>query len=87
MSNLKDVIMPDGEPFDETDWNVYSNEYTKKPVTIRAIKLECPVIIKTLEGVMVGNTGDYLIRGLEGEFYPCKPDIFLKTYEKVKVKR
>jgi hypothetical protein len=84
MSKLTDVIMPDGEPFDDTDWRVYSNEYVKKPVKIRAVKLECPVMIKTLEGVMVGNTGDYLIEGLEGEFYPCKPEIFLKTYEKVK---
>jgi hypothetical protein len=37
--------------------------------------------IKTLEGVMIGNPGDYIIRGVSGEFYPCKPDIFAKTYE------
>ncbi|WP_237558684.1 hypothetical protein [Enterococcus hirae] len=37
--------------------------------------------IKTLEGVMVAKTGDYIIRGVEGEIYPCKPDIFEKTYE------
>ena len=37
--------------------------------------------IKTLEGIMVAKTGDYIIRGVEGEFYPCKPDIFEKTYE------
>lgn len=39
--------------------------------------------IKTLEGVMVAQTGDYIIRGVNGEIYPCKPDIFEKTYEKV----
>ena len=39
--------------------------------------------IKTLEGVMVANVGDYIIKGVNGEFYPCKPDIFEKTYEKV----
>lgn len=83
-AKLTDVIMPDGEPFDEFDWRTYSNEYVKKPVKIRAVKLECPVIIKTLEGEMLGNTGDYLIQGIEGEFYPCKPEIFNKTYEKVK---
>lgn len=37
--------------------------------------------IKTLEGIMVAQTGDYIIRGVEGEIYPCKPDIFDKTYE------
>lgn len=37
--------------------------------------------IKTLEGIMVVKTGDYIIRGVEGEIYPCKPDIFEKTYE------
>lgn len=38
--------------------------------------------IKTLEGVMVAKTGDYIIRGVQGELYPCKPDIFAETYEK-----
>jgi len=40
--------------------------------------------IKTLEGVMVGNKGDFAIKGVNGEIYPCKPDIFSKTYEPVK---
>jgi hypothetical protein len=39
--------------------------------------------ISTLEGVMTASTGDYIIKGVNGEFYPCKPDIFEKTYEKV----
>ncbi|MED3623252.1 hypothetical protein P4482_09150 [Neobacillus thermocopriae] len=39
--------------------------------------------IETLEGVMRGNGGDYIIQGVNGEIYPCKPDIFEKTYEKV----
>lgn len=37
--------------------------------------------IKTLEGVMVANEGDWIIRGVKGEIYPCKNDIFEKTYE------
>lgn len=37
--------------------------------------------IYTLEGVMVANKGDYIIRGVKGEIYPCKPDIFQQTYE------
>lgn len=39
--------------------------------------------IKTLEGTMVAEIGDWIIKGVKGEFYPCKPDIFEQTYEKV----
>ncbi len=37
--------------------------------------------IPTLEGTMTANAGDWIIRGVKGEFYPCKPDIFDATYE------
>ena len=39
------------------------------------------LIIHTLEGDMVANRNDYIIKGLRGEFYPCKPDVFNKKYE------
>lgn len=39
--------------------------------------------IETLEGVMTAIVGDWIIKGIKGEFYPCKPDIFEATYEKV----
>lgn len=39
--------------------------------------------IKTLEGQMDASIGDYIIKGVKGEFYPCKPDIFDATYEPV----
>lgn len=39
-------------------------------------------IIPTLEGEMQVSDGDWIIKGVNGEFYPCKPDIFEKTYEK-----
>lgn len=39
--------------------------------------------IKTLEGDHHANIGDYIIKGVQGEFYPCKPDIFKETYEVV----
>jgi hypothetical protein len=42
------------------------------------------LIIKTLEGNNYANVGDWIIRGVNGEFYPCKLDIFEKTYEAVK---
>ena len=43
--------------------------------------------IPTLEGIMIANTGDYIIKGVKGEFYPCKPDIFEMTYELVNMKQ
>lgn len=39
------------------------------------------LIVLTLEGNMIASTGDWIIRGVQGEFYPCKPDIFEATYE------
>ena len=41
------------------------------------------VRIVTLEGIMTADEGDWIIKGIKGEFYPCKPDIFAKTYEEV----
>lgn len=41
------------------------------------------LIIDTLEGQMQASVGDYVIKGISGEFYPCKPDIFDMTYEEV----
>lgn len=42
-----------------------------------------PLSITTLEGVMTARVGDWIIKGVNGEVYPCKPDIFEKTYEQV----
>ncbi len=47
--------------------------------TSEAPKLRIP----TREGVMVADSGDWIIRGVKGEFYPCKPDIFAATYDEV----
>lgn len=46
-------------------------------------KGEDRIIISTLEGVLTVSWGDYIIQGVKGELYPCKPDIFEATYEKV----
>ena len=55
--------------------------YRKRPVVVEAVRLTERTTIHTLEGDMVGNPGDWLITGVNGEKYPCKPDIFEKTYE------
>lgn len=50
----------------------------------REFKVECihlSLLIPTLEGVMMARVGDWIIRGVQGEFYPYKPDIFAAMYE------
>lgn len=59
-------------------------KYRKKSVIIEAFQTDREMIIHTLEGDMKANVGDYIITGLRGEKYPCKPDIFEKSYELVK---
>lgn len=53
---------------------------TINPMTGNYVKAH---MIETLEGTMIVNTGDWIITGVNGEKYPCKPDIFEKTYEPV----
>lgn len=58
-------------------------KYRKKPIVIEAIQTEFELTIETLEGPLHASPGDYIITGIKGEKYPCKPDIFLATYEPV----
>lgn len=60
-----------------------AKKYRKKPVIIEAYQAEKETVIHTLEGDMTASVGDYIITGVNGEQYPCKPDIFRKTYEPV----
>ena len=43
--------------------------------------VDVKVLIHTMEGTMEASSGDWIIRGVKGEYYPCKPDIFEETYE------
>ncbi len=61
------------------DW-IAGGEFKAPAVQTRDMT---PMFIDTLEGVMTASPGDYIIKGVEGEFYPCKPDIFKATYEEV----
>jgi len=53
----------------------------------RVLKTHCPefgkVAISTFEGDMIADIDDWIIKGVKGEVYPCKPDIFVETYEEV----
>ena len=57
--------------------------FRKKPVVVTAERLAEPAVIETLEGNMQASAGDWLIKGVRGEFYPCKDDVFRQTYEPV----
>jgi len=54
----------------------------KKPIQVKAKQMREPFSVETLEGMMKGNAGDYLIMGIESEMYPCKKSVFEKTYSK-----
>ena len=58
-------------------------KFRKKPVVVEAYKTEKREVIHTLEGDMIASPGDWIITGVNGETYPCKPDIIDKTYEKI----
>lgn len=72
-------------PAEGDDIMKITKKYRKKPVIIEAYQTDKEIIIHTLEGDMLASVGDYIITGVNGEQYPCKPDIFEKTYEPVEV--
>jgi len=66
-----------------TDTKGTPKEYQKRPLTIRAVELKERIRIKTREGYLWGQPGDFLIEGVQGEIYPCGREIFLQTYDEV----
>lgn len=62
----------------------YDTNDTAEPVPASGVSIDARtgfLVIATLEGQMQAKPGDWIIRGVQGEFYPCKPDIFSETYE------
>ena len=70
-------------------WNGHNRQeliqvFGMPPEMICAVNLlHSSLFIQTLEGEMEAKPGDWIIRGVKGEYYPCKPDIFAATYEPV----
>ena len=65
-------------------WNKNESEFVEtfgKDIYNHLVFTQDEISIETLEGVMNASLGDYIIRGIRGEYYPCKPDIFEQTYE------
>lgn len=63
------------------DIRKFTNGKAKNFRTERCLNGKSYCDIETLEGVHIATEGDYIIEGIKGEFYPCKPYIFKKTYE------
>jgi len=58
-------------------------KYRKKPIVVEAERTDKTVVIHTLEGDMTASPGDYILTGINGDKYPCKPDTFERIYEPV----
>jgi hypothetical protein len=87
MKFLKKPVIIEAEQFtDETKDRVF-NWITCTCQPSRDSEGDPILIIQTLEGDMTANLGDWVIKGVKGEFYPCKPDIFEATYDKVNGKK
>lgn len=59
------------------------SRFRKKPIIVDAYQTQVEMIIQTLEGPLKASPGDWIITGINGEHYPCKPEIFERTYEPV----
>lgn len=80
--NIKEVLVFIGE-VPSVDWSpCCAVESDKWYEYIENIK-ENGLTINTLEGNMLASDGDFVIKGISGEFYPCKPDIFEQTYQEI----
>lgn len=72
--------------FTRVDWEEvkqFTNNTAHTLVIERPMGGVCTCIIPTLEGEHIANENDWIIKGIKGEFYPCKPDVFGLTYERV----
>ena len=78
----KKPVIIEAVVWDGKDYTEVIRLLQKTPVDYRFPEVNV-LEIHTLEGWMTASIGDYIIRGVKGECYPCKPDIFEMTYEKV----
>lgn len=74
-NNLEEVMKFIGSEFEYKEKTSYA--------TNKFVYFVGRLLLHTLEGTMQLSLGDYIIKGIKGEFYPCKPDIFEETYEVV----
>lgn len=86
MKYRKKPVVIEAEKFDKEKWEEEISQAKLSesfPMVLLSVIAGFQPVIETLEGDMKVNDGDYIIKGVQGEFYPCKPDIFEATYEVV----
>lgn len=85
MKYRKKPVVIDAWQFTEENKNMLLHDLQKQQMNIQPSYegAKPAILIPTLEGEMKASIGDYIIKGVNGEFYPCKPDIFMATYEPV----
>ncbi|MBY5958415.1 patatin-like phospholipase family protein [Membranicola marinus] len=76
---------PSGQPVkrftQNKGWNLDFEMVKKKPLAVEAVQINEPFEVETIEGVMKGKPGDYLMKGVRGELYVCDRSIYDETYE------
>ena len=80
---MKKPVVIDAEQFTDDNKDRVFNFITCNCCQDRDEEGNPTIKIQTLEGIMTAQLGDWIIKGVKGEFYPCKPDIFTATYEAV----
>jgi len=80
---MKKPVVIEAEQFTEDNKDRAFNFITCNCYPERDEEGNPTIKIQTLEGIMTAQLGDWIIKGVKGEFYPCKPDIFTETYEEV----
>ncbi len=86
MKYRKKPVVIEAVKFTRNNWNeikAFTNKTAHTLSIEKRINGIATCIIPTLEGKHIATEGDYIIKGVQGEFYPCKPDIFEQTYEKI----
>jgi hypothetical protein len=84
MKFRKKPVVIDAEKFEDTAEAMNDiHNMGMRPIRVTHSDGQVVLHINTLEGIMEAKIGDWIIKGVNGEFYPCKPDIFEKTYERV----
>jgi hypothetical protein len=86
MKYIKKPVEIEAAKFTRNNWDeikLFTNNTAHTLLIEKRLNGKCTCIIPTLEGQHIATEGDYIIKGIKGEFYPCKPDIFEMTYEPV----
>ena len=87
MKFIKKPVIVEAVKWEPTEHGVNKNKWPWEFSSLWLVgSVDLRLFIPTLEGEMTAQPGDWIIRGVKGEFYPCKPDIFEATYEPVEDK-